>query len=230
MTRLWPAALGAALAALACLRTIVAFNGLAWFDIDPVLDPSPFAGLGPAGSLRIDAGMALVGALLLLAFAGRAAALVALAAPVVLLARLGSEQSLGAVGWRGWSWIAAWIACAAAVAVARNPRQQARLAWSAMVSVLLGVCCVWLARGAWQWFHEHASTVRFFHEQGRDAAFFADRGWDAQGPQALSYVRRLEQREMTGWFGLANIFAGTLAVAAAALAGLPRETGRRGVS
>ena len=53
MRRLWPAALGAALAALACLRTIVAFNGLTWFDVYPVLDPSPFAGLGPAGSLRI---------------------------------------------------------------------------------------------------------------------------------------------------------------------------------
>lgn len=230
MRRLWPAALGAALAALACLRTIVAFNGLTWFDVDPVLDPSPFAGLGPAGSLRIDACMALVGALLLFAFAGRAATLVSLGALAVTLARLGDESAFGALGWRGWDWIASWVGCAAAVAVARNPRQQARLAWSAMVSVLLGVCCLWLARGAWQWFQEHASTVRFFHEDGRDAAFFADRGWDPQGPQALGYVRRLEQREMTGWFGLANIFAGTLAVAAAALAGLPREQGRRGMS
>ena len=230
MRRLWPAALGAALAALACLRAIVAFNGLTWFDIDPVLDPSPFAGLGPAGSLRIDAAMAVVGAALLLAFAGRAAAMVAVGALAVVLARLGSETALGALGWRGLDWIASWIACAAAVAVARNPRQQARLAWSAMVSVLLGVCCLWLARGAWQWFHEHPSTVRFFHEQGRDAAFFADRGWDPEGPQALGYIRRLEQREMTGWFGLANIFAGTLAVTAVALAGLPREVGRRGMS
>ncbi len=230
MRRLWPAALGATLAALACLRTIVAFNGLTWFDVDPVMDPSPFAGLGPAGSLCIDAGIAATGAALLFAFAGRAAALVALGALAVLVARLGDEASLGAIGWRGWQWIAAWIGCAAAVAVARNPRQQARLAWSAMVSVLLGVCCLWLARGAWQWFQEHPSTVRFFHEQGRDAAFFADRGWDPQGPQALGYTRRLEQREMTGWFGLSNIFAGVLAVAAAALAGLPREEGRRGMS
>lgn len=230
MRRAWPATLGAALAALACLRTLVAFTPQPWFDVDPVLDPSPYAGLGPAGSLAIDAGLAAVSAALLFAFAGRAAMLLALAALSVLLLRVGSESAIGAVGWRGWNWIVAWIACAAAVAVARNPRQQARLAWSAMVATMLGVCCLWLTRGAWQWFQEQPSTVAFFHADGRDAAFFGDRGWDPDGPQALSYVRRLEQREMTGWFGLANIFAGVLAVVAAALAGLPRSQRRDGAS
>ena len=230
MKRAWPAMLGAALAALVCLRTLVAFTPQPWFDVDPVLDPSAYAGLGPAGSLLIDAGIAAVSAALLFLFAGRAAMLVTLAALGVVVLRLGSESTFGAIGWRGWNWIVAWIACAAAVAVARNPRQQARLAWSAMVATLLGVCCLWLARGAWQWFQEQPSTVAYFHAAGRDAAFFDDRGWDPTGPQAMSYVRRLEQREMTGWFGLSNIFAGVLAVAAAAIAGLPRSERKESVS
>jgi hypothetical protein len=80
MKRAWPAMLGAALAALVCLRTLVAFTPQPWFDVDPVLDPSAYAGLGPAGSLLIDAGIAAVSAALLFLFAGRAAMLVALAA------------------------------------------------------------------------------------------------------------------------------------------------------
>jgi hypothetical protein len=223
------AAVGALLGALVSLRTVVAFTDLPWFDVDPSLDPSPFAGLGPAGSLWIDAGIAALSATLVGAFAGRGAALVAVGALAVLVARLADEAQIGALGWRGLDWMSGWCACGAAAAVARNPRPMARLAWSALVAVLLGACCLWIARGAWQWYHEHGSTLRFFEEQARDS-FFADRGWDPEGPQALSYQRRLVQREMTGWFGLANIFSGVLAVSAVALAGVPRTQGRRGLS
>lgn len=225
----WPAALGAALGALLSLRTVVAFTELPWFDVDPALSAVRFPGLGPSGSLLLDAGIAAVSAVLVAAFAGRAAVMVAIGSLAVVVARLGDESTLGALGWRGADWIAAWCACAGAVAVARNPRQPARLAWSTMVAVMLGACCLWLARGAWQWFHEHASTVDYFRTQAREA-FFGDRGWDPQGPQALTYERRLLQREMGGWFALANVFSGVMAVAAVALAGLPRVAGRRGVS
>jgi hypothetical protein len=229
MRAAWPAALGALLGALVSLRTIVSFTDMPWFDVDPMLDPQSFPGLGPSGSLLIDAGIAGVSALLVGLFAGRAAVLVTIASLVVVAPRIGSERSIGELGWRGADWIAAWCACAAAVAVARNARQPARLAWSALVSVMLGACCLWLARGAWQWFHEHGSTMAYFQDQAREA-FFQDRGWDPEGPQALSYERRLMQREMIGWFGLANIFSGVMAVAAIALAGLPRLGDRRGVS
>jgi len=230
MKRSWPVFLGAVLAALVCVRTLISFTPTPWFDVDPVLDPNPFAGLGPAGSLAIDACIATVSGAMLLAFAGRAAMLVALAALGAIAIRLGNTNTMDAIGWRGWNWIVAWIACAAAVAVARNPRQQARLAWSSMVATMLGVSCLWLTRGAWQWFQEHPSTLQFFHENGGDIAYFNDRGWDPAGSQAQSYLRRLSQREMTGWFGLANIFAGVLAVAATAIAGLPRTAERKGVS
>jgi hypothetical protein len=229
MRAVWPAALGALLGALVSLRTIVAFTDTPWFDVDPVLDPQRFPGLGPSGSLLIDAGIAGVSAILVGLFAGRAAVLVAIASLAVVVARLGNERAIGDLGWRGADWIAAWCACAAAVAVARNARQPARLAWSALVSVMLGACCLWLARGAWQWFHEHGTTADYFQQHAREA-FFQDRGWDPEGPQALTYERRLLQREMSGWFGLANVFSGLLAVSAIAVAGLPRLGARRGVS
>ena len=230
MSRWWPAIVGAALGVLVCLRTLIVFTPLVWFDVDPLLDPNPFAGLGPAGSLLIDGCIAVVSAAMVLCFAGRAAGMIAVAALAVLVLRCGNESQLGAMGWRGWQWIVAFLACAAAVAVARNPRQQARLAWSALVATMLGVCCLWLARGSWQWFYEHPSTVQFFQTSGRDLEFFNDRGWDPAGPQAQGYLRRLEQREMTGWFGLANLFSGVMAVAAVAIAGLPRPESRKGAS
>jgi len=222
------------LAALACLRTLVAVSPSVWFDVDPLLTAEagravPMSGIGPAGSLTIDLAMLLLAAPLLWCFAGRAAALVALVALAPLPAGLLLDESVARLGWRGWDWITAWVACGAAAAVARNPRPGARLAWSAMVATLLGVCGAWLARGVWQWVVEHPDTVAYFRGgAGRD--FLQERGWDPQGPQALAYVRRLEQREMLGWFGLSNIFSGVMAVAAVALAGVPRTQGRRGGS
>ncbi len=235
MIRLAPAMAGALLAALCGLRTLVAISPTLWFDVDPglgaerSLEAVPMAGLGPAGSLAIDLALMAVSAWLLLAFAGRAALLVAASSLLVLPAGLLVDESVTRLGWRGWDWIAAWLAAAAGVAVARNPRAEARLAWSAMVSVSLAVCTAWLARGAWQWLVEHPDTVSFFRTR-EGQAFLSDRGWDPDGPQAMTYIRRLEQREMTGWFGLANILSGVLAVAAAALAGVPRSEGRRGGS
>jgi hypothetical protein len=222
------------LAALACLRTLVAVSPSVWFDVDPLLTAEagravPMSGVGPAGSLTIDLAMLLLAAPLLWCFAGRAAALVALVALAPLPAGLLLDESVARLGWRGWDWITAWVACGAAAAVARNPRPGARLAWSAMVATLLGVCGAWLARGVWQWVVEHPDTVAYFRGgAGRD--FLEERGWDPQGPQALAYVRRLEQREMLGWFGLSNIFSGVMAVAAVALAGVPSTQGRRGGS
>ncbi|MFM7808630.1 MAG: hypothetical protein ACKPEA_12015, partial [Planctomycetota bacterium] len=99
MRGLLAAACGAALGALVSLRTIVALTDMPWFDVDPSLDPNAFAGLGPAGSLWIDAGIAALSAVLVGVFAGRAAALVAVVALAVLVARLRSESDLGAMGW-----------------------------------------------------------------------------------------------------------------------------------
>ena len=218
------AILGGAIA----LRTLVAWAPVLRFDVDPVFDPSPFAGLGPAGSLYIDAVIALSAAFILAECASLWALTLLLVAGLASIS-IFQIHGVGAAGtpWRGATWIAGIVAAAAAVSLARSPQNTAKIAWSVLVTCLIAVAGAWWMRGAWQWFVEQPSVVEFFHSGARDAAFFAEHGWDADGPQAAAYVRRLSQREMSGWFGMANIFAGLFAaitVACVALgAWLPRR-------
>ncbi len=218
------AILGGAIA----LRTLVAWAPVLRFDVDPVFDPSPFAGLGPAGSLYIDAVIALSAAFILAECASLWALTLLLVAGLASIS-IFQIHGVGAAGtpWRGATWIAGFVAAAAAVSLARSPQNTAKIAWSVLVTCLIAVAGAWWMRGAWQWFVEQPSVVEFFHSGARDAAFFAEHGWDADGPQAAAYVRRLSQREMSGWFGMANIFAGLFAaitVACVALgAWLPRR-------
>ena len=218
------AILGGAIA----LRTLVAWAPVLRFDVDPVFDPAPFAGLGPAGSLYIDAVIALSAVFILV----ECASLWALA--LLLVAGLASISifqihGVGAAGtpWRGATWIAGFVAAAAAVSLARSPQNTAKIAWSVLVTCLISVAGAWWMRGAWQWCVEQPAVVEFFHSGTREATLYAEHGWDADGPQAAAYVRRLSQREMSGWFGMANIFAGLFAaitVACVALgAWLPRR-------
>ena len=218
------AILGSAIA----LRTLVAWAPVLRFDVDPVFDPAPFAGLGPAGSLCVDAVIALSAAFIL----AECASLWALA--LLLVAGLASISifqihGVGVAGtpWRGATWIAGFVAAAAAFSLARSPQNTAKIAWSVLVTCLISVAGAWLMRGAWLWCVVQPAVVEFFHSGTREATFYADHGWDADGPQAAAYVRRLSQREMSGWFGMANIFAGLFAaitVACVALgAWLPRR-------
>ncbi|MSR34479.1 MAG: hypothetical protein EXS12_06755 [Phycisphaerales bacterium] len=210
------------------LRTLVAWAPALRFDVDPVFDAVPFAGLGPAGSLCIDAVISLSAAFIL----AECASVWALA--MLLMAGLASISifqmyGLSAAGtpWRGATLIAGFVAAAAAVSLARSPQNTAKIAWSVLVTCLLAVAGAWWMRGAWQWFVEHPAVMVFFNSSGRAAAYFADHGWDADGSQAAVYTRRLSQREMSGWFGLANIFAGLFAVITVACVAIgARMTGR----
>ena len=185
------------------LRTLVAWAPVLRFDVDPVFDPAPFAGLGPAGSLYIDAVIALSAAFIL----AECASLWALALLMVAgLASISIFHSHGAnpaaTPWRGATWVVGFVAAAAAVSLAQSPQNTAKIAWSVLVTLLISVAGAWWFRGAWQWCVEQPAVVEFFHANGRDAAFFAQHGWDADGPHAAAYVRRLSQREMSGWFGM----------------------------
>ena len=218
------AILGGAIA----LRTLVAWAPVLRFDIDPVFDPAPFAGLGPAGSLYIDAVIALSAAFILAECASLWALTLLLVAGLASIS-IFQIHGVGSAGtpWRGATWIAGFVAAAAAVSLARSPQNTAKIAWSVLVTCLIAVAGAWWMRGAWQWCVEQPAVVEFFYSGERDVAFFAEHGWDADGPQAAAYVRRLSQREMSGWFGMANIFAGLFAaitVACVALgAWLPRR-------
>lgn len=196
---------------------------MVWFDVDPTFDATPFAGIGPLGGLTVDAlTLALSGALCGLAARrgfGTALMLVcvlgATAAGVVLLWHGGHDfESF----WRGAGWIAGPAAAIALAASLAAPSPGARGNRAIVLAMLLAVVAALALRGAWQVTVEHARTLEYFNERGDE--FLSARGWLPDAPEARAYVRRLEQREATGWFGLSNVFGGVVATAAVALAGL----------
>ncbi|MCE9620440.1 MAG: O-antigen ligase family protein [Planctomycetes bacterium] len=211
------AILGAAIA----LRSLVAWAPTLRFDVDPVFDPASFAGLGPSASLWIDAVIALSAAFILAECASLWALGLLVVAGLASISILGTHATAAAgAPWRGTTWLAGFVAAAAGVSLAASARDSAKMGWAVLVTCLVSVAAAWWTRGAWQWFVEQPAVVDFFRSNGRDLAYFAEHGWDADGPQAAAYVRRLSQREMSGWFGLANIFAGLFAAATVLFAAL----------
>jgi len=206
------AALVAVLAGLLASRTLVAWTPLVHFDIDPSAVSReaviPFAGLGPAGSLAIDAVTCGISAVLLArcarfgppwgAFTMILAGLVA-AIDVALVLR-GDFENL----WRGSAWVAACLGAGSLAACSGHPHA-VRLQRIAL-TVLLSVGAVWLVRGAWQLLVEHPAMVSQFSRARQE--FLAAQGWTEGSVQAQTYERRLMQLEATGWFGLSNLMAG----------------------
>lgn len=213
-----------ALVAVAVVRCTVAFAPDIRFDTDPAINPIPFAGLGPTGSLLLDAIALLASATALAAErrAGRRVHLTwVLAAGLpgiaVFLHGWGNAMDL----FRGSTWLAAAFGCVAAMHLARDAANRRLL-----VAGLSGVFGILVLRGLEQVWIEHAATVREFEKS--KLAFFAQYGWDPQGSAARAYERRLRQPEATGWFTLANLFSammafGTLFFGGTVVGGLIRE-------
>jgi len=217
------AALVAVLAGLLASRTLVAWTPLVHFDIDPSAVSReaviPFAGLGPAGSLAIDALTCGVAGVLLwrlararIAWPAWLALLAALLAALdVALVLRGDFENL----WRGSAWCSAILGAGALAACGGHPSAASlrRIA----LAVLVGASAAWIVRGGVQLIIEHPETVAQY--RATKDAFFAAQGWDPASAQALTYERRMMQREATGWFGLANIMAGLCAAVAVGAAG-----------
>ncbi|MFZ9688324.1 MAG: hypothetical protein ACO3DS_00645 [Phycisphaerales bacterium] len=217
------AALVAVLAGLLASRTLVAWTPLVHFDIDPSSVSReaviPFAGLGPAGSLAIDALTSGVAGVLLwrlararIGWPAWMALLAALLASLdVALVLRGDFENL----WRGSAWCSAILGAGALAACGGHPSAASlrRIA----LAVLVGASAAWIVRGGVQLVSEHPETVAQF--RATKDAFFAAQGWDPASAQALTYERRMMQREATGWFGLANIMAGLCAAVAVGAAG-----------
>jgi hypothetical protein len=92
---------------------------------------------------------------------------------------------------------------------------------------MLAACVIAsLIRGVSQYVFEHARTYASF-QQDR-AAFFASQGWSEGSPMALAFERRISQREATGWFGMANVFATLMAVSSVCMLMLAAHTKRIG--
>jgi len=217
-----------------CARALVMWIPMPVFDIDPALDPSPFAGAGPALGCALD-GVVLLCAVALIGRAhrcgGRAALRVAM--PVLVLA-----LPLAVVGgwwgiadgeqlWRASSWLAGVVAVAALLALAGADARTARVCSAAAVAAVCGTLAILAVRGASQVLSEHPSTVA--HYDANRESVLASQGWSSGSPQAIAYERRLRQREATGWFGFSNVYASIAASGAVLLAGvaLVRTGGRR---
>lgn len=207
------------IAALCVLRTVVAYGPVKWFDVDPAFDSTLAAAWGPAQALVADALTLSLAALVFAVCACRmrlADAVVALA----VLVPAGTAAWHGALNaddaWRGAGWVASMVGAAAMWTGVRGLNRGVALRTIAL-AVLAAAAGPLLVHAAVQLFWEHSATLADF--QRFKAAAFASRGWTADSPEALSYVRRLEQWEATGWFGLSNILSSLLAALALAYAG-----------
>ena len=211
----WTGALG--IAALAIVRCVVAFAPQIVFDIDPAIDPTPLPGLGPAGSLFLDAlllaacGCGLLGeALARRGIDWRLLVLALVPAPIIAWHGMTDMADL----WRGSTWLAAASACATLAHLGRD--RSIRLA---VVALLVAVLFPVAIRGAMQSSispfgvtlagPEYIDTIATF-EAHRDE-FFADRGWAPDSSAARLFEQRLRQPDPRGWFPTSNIFASLMA-------------------
>ncbi len=208
-----------------CARALVMWIPMPVFDIDPALDPSPFAGAGPALGCALD-GVVLLCAVALLGRAhrcgGRAALHAAMPALILALplAVVGGWWGIadGEQLWRASSWLAGVVAVAALLALASADARTARVCSAAAIAAVCGTLAVLAVRGASQVLSEHPSTVA--HYDANRESVLASQGWSAGSPQALAYERRLRQREATGWFGFSNVYASLAASGAVLLVGV----------
>lgn len=185
------------------------------WDLDPLIMPVPFSGIGPAESITLDCA-ALLGAAIMALFAPRrttraegvAVALLAIGAAGVLahMATWSGIGGAGSLGDRriGIAWLSAMLG-GVSLWLCRRDDSLRRIA----AAVLLGFVGMLLAKAALQVFVEHPQTVEAY--RANPARFLAGQGLLPDTPMARAFERRLLQPEATGWFGLANVFATIMA-------------------
>ncbi len=214
----------AGMLAAAVARAVAAMPPWKWFDVDPLRSPGVLEGLGPSASLGLDALLLVSSSLVLLGVvrSGRrldAITLLLTLLPVPVLAWHAHDDL--AQTWRGSTLAASWIGLVAAAHLRAFPGHRAIL-----FAGLLGCSLPWLARGAEQWFLDHPAAVAHF--EANRAEILASFGWAEGSEAARLYERRLVQREMSGWFGLANVWSAVIAACAIAWLRLAVATRGRG--
>ncbi|MGA1708067.1 MAG: hypothetical protein ACO4CI_05170, partial [Phycisphaerales bacterium] len=214
----------AGMLAAAVARAVAAMPPWKWFDVDPLRSPGVLEGLGPSASLGLDALLLVSSSLVLLGVvrSGRrldAITLLLTLLPVPVLAWHAHDDLVQT--WRGSTLAASWIGLVAAAHLRAFPGHRAIL-----FAGLLGCSLPWLARGAEQWFLDHPAAVAHF--EANRAEILASFGWAEGSEAARLYERRLVQREMSGWFGLANVWSAVIAACAIAWLRLAVATRGRG--
>lgn len=202
-------------------RAMTQVSTLPYWDMDPLISWSPLVGIGPAGSLLVDA-LIIFGAGLLLIGTARharsawflfAALLVSIGCvPIVYHGWSSTVFTLGQQR-IGASWASAMIA-GLALWHAGADRRIRIVAFAAIVAFI----AVLAVRGFEQVVIEHPGIVENF-KRNRDA-ILAAQGWTPDSSMARGYERRLMQAEATGWFGLSNVYASFAAASSVAFGAL----------
>jgi len=206
----------AMIGAVAVTRCAILFVSQRVFDVDPAMSPLPIGGLGPAGSLWLDA---LLFAACAIALAGEAIAGRGGAVPLLILAIVPLPvvfwHGAGDAGdlWTGTTWAAGALAAATVATLARDPVLRGAL----IVVLAAGIIPV-MARGAANITYEHADNITRFEAQKDE--ILRSRGWEPGSPDALIFERRIRQPQPIGWFITANIFASVMAWGAIVWLGL----------
>lgn len=210
------------LAAPALLRALVAMAPNPYFVIDPRVLAVPLEGLGPAGSVAVDA-CSLLGCFLALLAEHRERRAVDARLLLLFLA------PVGVLAWHGWNdaeqmrvasqWTAAMATAVGATHLARDPRWRIVLL-GAVVALTIPLA----VKGIYQVTIEYGDTIASF-EQNRQA-LLDSQGWETGSSAAEIYVRRLTQREATGWFALSNVYGSVMAMLATFWVGAALATAR----
>ena len=198
----------AALLGLIAFRCLVMISPSPSFDLDPMVEASPWFGLGPGGSSMTSIWILLASSLVLLGerFSGRfvdRGLLLMWILPIVAIVLHGLGN--GASFWISVDWFAAASAGVALAHACRAPGVRALV-----LGGILGLLSILAVRGGVQLLLEHRETVEFF--QANRESMLTAFGWDPGSVQANLYERRLLQPEATGWFGLSNLFSGLMAI------------------
>lgn len=195
-------------------RALVMAEPFPGWDADPTRVAIAIVGLGPTGSLALDA-LAWLGAGL--AFLGRRGKV---SDPLAMLALVGALFIVGrtllldrdnAEAIRiASSWGAGWVSFAALLSSACRP-----LVRTVVGSVLLACVAMLAAKAFLQVFVEHPLMLAQF--DANRAQNLMSQGFEPGSAQALIYERRLRQPDPTGWFGLSNVLATFAAAAGVAM-------------
>lgn len=204
--------------ALACivLRCISTYDPFPYWSGDPFIMPSPVVGLTPAWAMGLDAVTILSCALVSWGLS-RAASNLQLRLLIEnswVFLFVYPAVSLTAKSFLddhvlGLHWVAS-VFVALAVLMCMKDRALRLPASMLACAALLSIVVMIVPKGLAQVFVEHPQMMRTFRTN--QDAFLAAQGWSPDSAMARGYLRRLEQPEASGWFGLANVFA-TLAAA-----------------
>jgi hypothetical protein len=204
--------------ALACivLRCISTYDPFPYWSGDPFIMPSPVVGLTPAWAMGLDAvtiiacGVVCWGVsraasnLQLRLLIDNSGVILFVYSAVSLTAKSFLDDHVLGLHWGASVFVALAVLMCIKDRALRLPA--AMLACAALLSIVVMI----VPKGLAQVFVEHPQMMRTF--RANQDAFLAAQGWSPDSAMARGYLRRLEQPEASGWFGLANVFA-TLAAA-----------------